>query len=124
MPIRKEIVFATDDADSSRDQPQVKQHIIKDARGKVICTADIKRAKTVPAGGTDPRTGHPFVVQYPTHIVLRWVDQRFEMDMELGGGQANPPLSPEQVRSHFSRPTNLGVAAINLAEARFEVQGR
>ena len=58
MPIRKEIVFAADDADSSRDQPQVKKHVIRDVKGRVICTAEVKRAKTVPVGGSDPRTGH------------------------------------------------------------------
>jgi hypothetical protein len=122
VPIRKEIVFATDDADSSRDQPQVKRHVIRDVKNRVICSADVKSAKTVAVGGSDPRSGQSFVVQYPTHIVLRWEDQRFEMDLELRGGQANPSLTPEQVRSHFSRPTNLGVAPINLAEARFDVK--
>jgi hypothetical protein len=120
MPIRKEIVFAADDADSSRDQPQVKKHTIRDARGRVICTAEVKRAKTVAVGGNDPRTGNSFVAQYPTHIVLRWEDQRFEMDLELNGGKLNPQLTPEQLRSHFSRPNFPGTPVVNLAEARFE----
>jgi hypothetical protein len=123
-PIRKEIVFAADDADSSREQPQVKRHVIKDARGNVICSAEVKKAHTVSAGGSDTQTGHSFVVQYPTHIVLRWEQQRFEMDLDLRGGRANPQLTEEQVRAHFSRPTHYGVQPINLAEARFEVQGR
>jgi len=124
VPIRKEIVFAADDADSSRDQPQVKRHVVRDVKNRVICSADVKSAKTVAAGGGDVRSGQSFVVQYPTHIVLRWEDQRFEMDMELRGGQANPSLTPEQIRSHFNLPTNLGVTPINLTEARFDVQAR
>lgn len=122
--IRKEIVFARDDADSSRDQPQVKRHVIKDARGNVICSADVKKAHTVTVGGNDTRNGLPFVVQYPTHVVLRWEQQRFELDLDLKGGRANPSLTEEQVRAHFSRPTHYGVQPINLAEGRFEVPGR
>jgi len=122
VPIRKEIVFSADDADSSRDQPQVKRHVIKDVRGNVICSAEVKKAHTVSVGGSDSKTGHPYVVQYPTHVVLRWEQQRFEMDLELKGGRANPPLTEEQVRSHFSKPTHYGVQPINLAEARFEAR--
>jgi len=121
MPIRKEIVFSADDADSSRDQPQVKRHVIRDARNRVICTAEIKSAKTVSIGGAAAPSGHPFVVQYPTHIVLRWEEQRFEMDLSLRGAQVNPQLTPEMIRTHFSRPNIPGATPINLAEARFEV---
>jgi hypothetical protein len=124
VAIRKEIVFSADDADSSREQPQVKRHVIKDARGNVICTAEVKKAHTVSVGGNDPQSGRSFIVQYPTHVVLRWEQQRFEMDLDLRGGRVNPPLTDEQVSSHFSRPTNYPVQPINLAEARFEVQGR
>ena len=124
VSIRKEVVFSADDADSSRELPQVKRHVIKDARGTVICTAEVKKAHTVSVGGNDPASGRSFVVQYPTHVVLRWEQQRFEMDLDLKGGRVNPPLSEEQIRAHFSRPTNYPVQPINLAEARFEVQGR
>ena len=124
MAIRKEVVFAADDADSSRDQPQVKRHVIRDVHNRVICSADVRSARTVPIGGSEPQSGYPYVIQYPTHIVLHWEAQRFEMDMRLEGGKVNPPLSPEQIRAHFSRPTNLGVAPINLAEARFDAAGR
>jgi hypothetical protein len=124
LPIRKEIIFAADDADSSRNQPQVKRHVIRSAAGKVICFADVKEAKTVPVGGADPRTGHPLIVQYPTHVVLRWEEQRFEMDMLLRSAQVNPQLSPEQLQKHFSRPTIQGAPAVNLAEARSDMSGR
>ena len=55
VPIRKEIVFSADDADSSRDQPQVKRHVIRDVSGNVICSAEVKKAHTVPVGGNDTR---------------------------------------------------------------------
>lgn len=119
VPIRKEIVFMTEDADSSRGQAQVKRHVIRDARNRVICSADIKSAKTVSLPGGDPRSGASSIVQYPTHIVLHWDAQNFNMDMMLDGAKVNPPLSPKQIRDHFSLPTNLG-RGINLAEARFD----
>jgi hypothetical protein len=122
--IRKEVVFAADDADSSRDQPQVRRHVVRDVKGNVVCSAEVKSAKTVPVGGADARSGHAFVVQYPKHVVLKWEQQRFEMDMVLDGGRVNPGLTPEQIRTHFSRPTHYGVQPINLAEARFEATGR
>jgi hypothetical protein len=124
VPIRKEIVFSADDADSSRDQPQVKRHVIRDVRGNVVCSADIKKARTVSVGGRDAGSGHPFVVQYPLHIVLRWEQQRFEMELDLNGGQVNPNLTEAQIRSHFARPNIPGATPINLAEARFEAPGR
>jgi hypothetical protein len=124
VPIKKEIVFAADDADSSREQPQVKRHVIKDVRGSTICSAEVKRAHTVSVVGNETQPGRSFVVQYPTQVVLRWEQQRFEMDLDLKGARVNPPLTEEQVRAHFSRPTNYGVQPINLAEGRFEVQGR
>jgi hypothetical protein len=119
VPIRKEIVFLTEDADSGRGQAQVKRHVIRDARNRVICSADIKSAKTVSVPGNDPRSGANYVVQYPTHIVLHWETQNFNMDMMLDGAKVNPPLTPEAIRTHFKLPTNLG-PGINLAEARFD----
>jgi hypothetical protein len=115
MPIRKEIVFSADDADSGRDQPQVKRHVMRDARGRVICTAEVKSAKTVQTNGTDPATNRPFVVQYPTRVVLKWEEQKFEMDMELREARVNPQLSPEQIQSEFTRPKIAGATPIDLA---------
>jgi hypothetical protein len=115
MPIRKEIVFAADDADSSRHQPQVKKHIIRDAKNHVICYADVKSAMTIQVGGTDPQTRLPYVVQYPTEVVLRWEEQRFQMDLDLRDGRVNPQLTPEQMHGEFTRPNKYG-PAVNLAD--------
>jgi hypothetical protein len=123
MPIRKEIVFLADDADSSREQAQVRRHAIRDAKGKLLCSADIKSARTIPVGGTDPRSGQPLVVQCPTHVVLRWEEQNFSMDMLLDKPQVNQSLTPERLRELFSRPTNYGVP-INLAEGRVPVPNK
>lgn len=110
--VRKEIVFDADAATGSR--PQVKRHVIRDARGsRVIATADIKTAQTVPVG-TEPRTGAALVVQYPTHIVLTWTDPRFEIDMTLEKAAVNTADDPTR-RGLFTRPDIRGANPIDLA---------
>ena len=82
---------------------------------KPICSAEIKHAKTVPLGTTDPRTGAPQVVQHPTLMVLRWEEQKFEMELELKTGKVNDPLTDEATRRLFNRPNIPGANPINLA---------
>ncbi len=115
VPIRKEIVFNVDTATGTR--PQVRRHVVRDARGKVIGLADIKSVQTLPAGGADPATGHPYIVQCPTHMVLRWEEQKFELELRLEEVRINQAFTPEQVRGEFT-PRISGAVPINLAEAR------
>ena len=117
MAIRKEIVFDADDATGTR--PQVKRHVVRDAKGKVICSAEVKAARTIQAGAAEPRSGPPPVVQYPTHVALRWEEQKFEMDLDLREAQVNQHLTADQSRQLFTRPNISGATLINLAEARF-----
>lgn len=110
VDVRKEIIFAGDAAVGN--QPQVKRHIVKDAKtGKLICTAEVKRAQTVQLG-----TG---LLQYPTQVSLRWEQQSFEMDLTLGEAKLNEPQSPEMSARRFQMPRNMGTNPINLAEYRF-----
>jgi hypothetical protein len=124
IEVRKEVVFAVDDADASRHQPQVRKHIIRDDRNNVVCSAEVKTAQTVAAGGTDPHTSRPYVLQYPTSVVLRWEEQRFEMSLSLKGARVNQQMEPEDMRRLFSLPNPAGSNPINLAEARFETPRR
>lgn len=112
----KEIVFDGDAATGTR--PQVKRHAIRDTRNKVICSAEVKQAKTVQLPTTDPRTGAPLTVQHPTLMVLRWEEQKFEMELELKTGRVNDPPTEEATRRLFSRPTIAGTPAIDLATYR------
>lgn len=109
----KEIVFDGDAATGTK--PQVKRHLIRDTRGKLICSAEIKRAATVQLGQTDPRTNLPVTIQHPTLLVLRWEEQKFEMELELKTGEVNKALTDEQTRRLFTRPTIPGANPINLA---------
>ncbi|MGA3186349.1 MAG: hypothetical protein ABSF22_04500 [Bryobacteraceae bacterium] len=81
----------------------------------LLCSAEIKSVKTVPIG-VDPRS--PQVpVQYPTHLVLRWEAQKYELDLRLNNVQLNQPLD-EQTRRLFIRP-EYPTQALDLAVYNF-----
>jgi hypothetical protein len=114
VPVVKEIVFDGDPATGSR--PQVKRHVVRDAKGgKVICSAEIKSAKTVDLNN-DPQQA----VQYPTRVALKWEEQKFEMDLELSGAKVNDLTAADSGGSMFRRPTIASVPAYDLAEYRFQ----
>jgi hypothetical protein len=121
MSVVKEIVFDGDAAVGNK--PQVKRHVIRDTKSnKVICTAEVKQAKTVQLPTTDPRSNLPLAVQHPTLMVLRWEEQKFEMELELKTGKVNDPLTDEQTRRLFTRPTIAGTNPIDLARADFPIK--
>ena len=118
LAIRKEVVFDADSATGTR--PQVKKHVMREARGnKVLASAEIKSVQSAPAG-TDPRTGLASSVQYPTNVVLKWEEQKFEMDLTLEKAQVNAtPADDPGRRGLFARPDHPGVRAIDLAKYEF-----
>jgi len=123
MKIRKEVVFAADDADASRNQPQVKKHLIRDANGKLIASAEVKSAKTLPVGGIDPESKRPNVIQYPTEVFLRYEEQKFEMTLRLDRAKVNQPMT-DDIRALFKMPTVGNTPPQNLANARFDTPGK
>jgi len=116
--VRKDVVFAVDTAGGSR--PQVLRHTIRNPNGKMICYAEIKSAYTFPTGSVDPHTGHPHIVQCPHHVLLRWEEQKVEIDLRLEEARINQPWTAEQIRTEFT-PRITTAVPINLAEARFPV---
>ncbi|HJZ55662.1 MAG TPA: hypothetical protein VKE74_11910 [Gemmataceae bacterium] len=112
VPIRKEIVFDGDMAVPPR--PQVKRHVIKNDKDKLICSAEIKTAQL-----TSPGTGSQSVIEYPTRVVLRWEEQKFEMDLTLDKAQVNQTIPEEQARRVFSRPSIQNVKPIDLARYEY-----
>jgi hypothetical protein len=119
VPITKEIVF--DGAAATGNRPQVLRHLIRDAKKKVICSAEIKTAQTIQTGGLDG-PGRPMAVQYPTRVVLKWEEQKFEMDLELKNCEVNKPFTEEQSRRLFARPNVPGVPAIDMAKYEFPIK--
>ena len=113
--VTKAIVFAGDPADGTH--PQVLRHVVKDAAGKVIASADIKEVRFKPVG-TDPRTGKPASVEVPTRVALAWPPQQFKADLSLSRERVNE-LTPEQFDRLFHKPDIQGSSPVNLAGAQF-----
>lgn len=120
VAVIKEIVFDGDAATGTK--PQVKKHLIRDTKGKLICFAEIKAAKTVQTGGTDARTNLPLAVQYPTTVLLRWEEQKFEMELEILNAKINQSLTQEEQRRYFTRPNIPGATPVDLAKYEFQKQ--
>lgn len=118
LQVNKEIVFDGDTATSNR--PQVKRHVMRDAKTKkILCSAEIKSAHTHQVG-SDPKTGYPLAVQYPTSMILKWEEQRFEMDLTLERAHVNRTVSPEEANRMFTRPVVPNVQAVDLAKYEFK----
>jgi len=112
--VTKEIVFEADTATGNRSQ--IRQHVVKNLNGKVICVADIKSAKTLqPAPG---EVAGP-LAQYPTHVSLKWLEQRFEMDLTLENATVNQAPNADRAGHLFSRPKIANVPAVDLAKYEF-----
>ena len=116
--ITKEVVFDADAASGTRSQ--IRRHVIRDRKtSKVLASAEVKAVQSVPAG-TDPKTGLALTVQYPTHVVLRWEEQKFEMDLNLEKAQVNQGLADDPTRrALFIRPEIRGATPIDLAKYEF-----
>ncbi|HET6574621.1 MAG TPA: hypothetical protein VFG68_13515 [Fimbriiglobus sp.] len=107
-PVRREIVL-----DPTRDdrRPNVRQHRIRDAAGKLLGLADIREVVTVPVGGA--------YVKVPTRVVLEWPQQQTKMELRLGRPRVNEKITDADAAGMFTRPQpSRGVSPINLAEAR------
>lgn len=121
-PVRKEIVFDADAATGTR--PQVKKHMIRNARtNALLATAEIKSAQTEQIGvvGSGELRSLPAAIQYPTRVVLKWEEPRFEMDLNLDKATVNAQLADDPSRRGiFARPEIKGTTAIDLARYEFK----
>ena len=117
VAVRKEVVIDADPATGNRSQ--VKRHVLRDGKNKLIATAEIKAAE-IARVGQDAR-GYPLAIQYPTHMVLKWEDPRFEMDLTLERAAVNTGLAddPAKRAQFFTRPTVPGKEPIDLARFDF-----
>jgi hypothetical protein len=100
-PIEKITVFDYTRVDVPK--PQVRAHIIKDDKGKVICTATILSTQRVGPKG--------FIL--PKSIVFNWPDQKMHMEMQL----YNPrimPMPADKAATLFNRSNN-GNQSFDLA---------
>jgi len=118
LQVKKEIIFDGDSATGNR--PQVKKHVMRNTKtNAVLCSAEIKAAHTHQIG-SDPKTGYPLAVQYPTSVILKWEEQKFEMDLTLEKAQVNRAISPEEAGRLFTKPIIPNVPAVDLARYEYK----
>lgn len=125
QPIKKQVVFAADAA--ARNRPQVKRHLVLDAAGRTIASAEVKEVATVDVNAASIAKGNrvaPAYVQMPTRVLLDWPQHRFQMDLKLRDAKVNEAIPDAEAQQLFTRPTIRGVNPINLAEARFSPNAR
>jgi hypothetical protein len=116
MTVRKEIVLDADPATGNRSQ--VKRHVLRDAKNKLIATAEVRAAEVFHVGQN--QTGQALALQYPTHMVLRWEEPRFELDMLLERAAVNTGLAEDPSRrALFTIPTIRGKEPVDLARFEF-----
>jgi hypothetical protein len=100
--LQKVTVFARGPV--GRDQPQVIGHILRDERGKEICSATITHVQT------DPTTG----AVLPRRMKFRCPAEQFEMSMRLDGARVIR-IEQQQAASMFSRANLTTFQGYDLA---------
>lgn len=103
-PVTKVTVFYGMNAGTSGESPQIKEHRLLDERGQIIATADVKSVRRE-AGATVPQ-----------HIVLKWPQQKIEMELILKGMKIhNAPVLAQRAPELFRRPALREVQSFDLA---------
>ena len=91
-------------AGTSGESPQIKEHRLLDESGQIIATADVKSVRRE-AGATVPQ-----------HIVLKWPQQKIEMELILKGMKIyNAPTLTQRAPDLFRRPALRDVQNFDLA---------
>jgi hypothetical protein len=93
---------------TTKNVPQIKQRIVYDANGKVLCMATTKSVTRF-YRGTDQR-GQPVYAEVPEVIKLEWPAQDTSMEIDLGRVKINGPVPADafQMPRVGSRQVDLG----------------
>jgi hypothetical protein len=102
QPIQKVTVFNRNPAQNRA--PQVMAHILRDAGGKEICTAQILQVQADRSGVVVPRL-----------VFLRWPQAKLEMKMDLRDVRVNAGIDEARAARLFSRRDLAGVRGYDLA---------
>jgi hypothetical protein len=101
-PVTKVTVFYGSNA--SGDSSQIKEHRLLDDHGQIIATAEVKSVRRE-AGATVPQ-----------HLVLKWPQQKLEMELILKGMKVyNTPALAQRAPDLFRRPALRDVQNFDLA---------
>jgi hypothetical protein len=102
-PVRKVTVFSRNPAQGNA--PQVTAHILQDAGGKEICSAQISEVQQ------DRATG----AIIPKRVRLVWPVEKMELKMKLDNVTLNQALAEQQATRLFTRPQLSNVKSYDLA---------
>ena len=86
-------------------QWQVVGHLLQDARGQVICAAQILDVQQ------DAATG----VLLPRRVLMQWPAEKLQMKMKIDRPVVNPPLDQQSMVTLFTRPALRDVPSYDLA---------
>jgi hypothetical protein len=93
---------------TTKNVPQIKQRVVYDANGKVLCMATTKSVSRFPVG-RDAK-GQPVYAIVPEVIKLEWPAQETSMELDLGRVRINTqmPADAFQMPRAGSRQVDLG----------------
>lgn len=100
QPVRKVTRFSRNGG-----QLQVSAHILQDANGRDICTANVRESQYDRAAG----------VVVPRQVILVWPAQQVRMKLTLDGLAVNRPVDASRAQTLFNRPSWPGVQTYDLA---------
>lgn len=103
-PVTKVTVFYGANAGSTGETPQIKEHRLLDDRGQLIAAAEVKSVRRE-AGATVPQ-----------HVILKWPQQKLEMELILKGLKVYPNSTlTQRAPDLFRRPALRDVQDFDLA---------
>jgi hypothetical protein len=108
-PVQKETVFNRWNV--TAPTPQVIAHVLRDEKGKVICSATIKEVRESKV--MNPETRRP--ISYPRKIVLEWPVEQLTMTLTLDKVEVNKPIPPQEAAKLFSLPSYFS-KTVDLAQ--------
>jgi hypothetical protein len=113
-PVKKVVVFAKDRM--VVPHPQILEHRVVDAQGKVICFAKIDRV------ARDSKTK----IIYPDRVTMEWPAEQLKMTLGLNSVTINQPSSPSDVARFYSLPDWSGTKQVDLGRlnSRFSPSSR
>jgi hypothetical protein len=88
----------------TQNQVQVTGHLLKDAKGDIICSASVTAVQKAANEAILPR-----------RVELRWPAEKIKMTMTINDVVVNGSIPQDRVASLFSRPSLKDVPSVDLA---------
>ncbi|MBY0525053.1 MAG: hypothetical protein K2R98_16730 [Gemmataceae bacterium] len=112
VAVRKVTVFSRGPAQGT--VPQVTAHVLQDANGKEICSAQVSEVQQDRASGAI----------IPKRVRLVWPQEHMELKMKLDRVSVNQPIPEQRVATLFTRPRLANVQSYDLARGLDQAPGQ